>query len=35
MIKFKFMGTEIYIIDDRNSYNKIRLQYEVIAERCR
>ncbi|MGL6106860.1 hypothetical protein [Romboutsia sp.] len=35
MVKFKFMGTEISITDERDSYNKIRLQYESIAERCR
>ncbi len=35
MVKFKFMGTEISITDERDSYNKIRLQYEAIAERCR
>ncbi|MDU1454499.1 MAG: lysozyme inhibitor LprI family protein [Paeniclostridium sordellii] len=35
MVKFKFMETEVSISEERDNYNKIRLQYKTIAERCR
>lgn len=35
MTKFNFIGNEIYITEERNRYNSIRIEYENIANKAR
>ena len=35
MTKFNFMGNEIYITEERDRYNRVRIEYENMAKKAR